>query len=90
MAASLGSAQDLLRFAMTCKRAAAVAEDQQLWRKLCERFNVPCSARVPSSWRALYQFNHDVLYNHIFGRRSGGALRQQPSFPVLGRGLVVL
>jgi hypothetical protein len=60
VAAALGSAQDLLRFGMVCRRAAAVAGDEHLWRRLCIlKFNVPDAgarrdARVPS-WRALYR-----------------------------------
>ncbi|KAG1651722.1 hypothetical protein FOA52_009051 [Chlamydomonas sp. UWO 241] len=85
--------EDLLSFEQVSKQSRAAVRSEQLWKRLCQRvYSVPSHA-APSSWRALYKFNHEFLYTVVLSRATDslmslrlGGLASGAAFriPVLG------
>ncbi|KAK9826098.1 hypothetical protein WJX81_002628 [Elliptochloris bilobata] len=70
----------------TCRATSSrrAANDDQLWRELCLLdFNSPRHGRMGVTWRALYKYNHQVLYDVLLVRRPGKVLD-------LGNGFILL
>ena len=56
------SAVDLANLALCNRELRKMAADEKIWKFLCcRKFSVPIRKNPPSSWLALYKFNHELF-----------------------------
>mmetsp|Transcript_4586 Transcript_4586/g.11392 ORF Transcript_4586/g.11392 Transcript_4586/m.11392 type:complete len:144 (+) Transcript_4586:426-857(+) len=79
------SASSLVALSMVCRAYRSLGDNECLWRELCiSKYGVSPTASPPS-WKKLYRYNHELLYQHVlqntvnvlrdFNLRQGQAMR---------------
>jgi hypothetical protein len=69
IAAKIQTAKDLINYERVSRATWLAAADDMHWKRLCyQRFSVPRMTKC-LSWRELYKFNHEILYNLLLWRR---------------------
>mmetsp|Transcript_29125 Transcript_29125/g.52069 ORF Transcript_29125/g.52069 Transcript_29125/m.52069 type:complete len:139 (+) Transcript_29125:264-680(+) len=59
------SAAGLVALSMVCKSFSVLGENEELWRELCIYKYGVSPAASPPSWKKLYRYNHELLYQHV-------------------------
>eukprot|EP00192_Tetraselmis_astigmatica_P018017 CAMPEP_0117657416 /NCGR_PEP_ID=MMETSP0804-20121206/5319_1 /TAXON_ID=1074897 /ORGANISM="Tetraselmis astigmatica, Strain CCMP880" /LENGTH=127 /DNA_ID=CAMNT_0005463869 /DNA_START=82 /DNA_END=465 /DNA_ORIENTATION=+ len=62
---SIESPRDLLALGATCKAFRSLGQCELLWKALCVSKFAADPASNPPSWKKLYRYNHELLYNYL-------------------------